>query len=53
MEAKHFYSKSLTRRLTIQAPTPFEAGKQAGIREVVEWIRNHYAGGRWKFPTKE
>ena len=30
---------SMTKRLKVQAPIPFEAGRKAGIMEVVEWIR--------------
>ena len=38
MEAKQpVYSRSLIKRLKIQAPIPFEAGRKAGIREVVEF----------------
>ena len=32
------YSRSVIKRLKVQAPIPFEAGRKAGIREVVEAI---------------
>ena len=40
MDSSEIYSKSVIKRLAIQAPIPFEAGRQAGIREVVEHINN-------------
>lgn len=43
MEAKDtVYSKSVTKRLAVQAPIPFEGGRKAGIREVVEEIDKRY-----------
>ena len=33
------YSRSATKRLQAQAPIPFEAGRMAGIREVVDFMR--------------
>ena len=37
------YSKSVIKRLKIQAPVPFEAGRRAGIREVVAYLKNEIA----------
>ena len=45
MDAKErVYSQSLIKRLKIQSPIPFEAGRKAGIREVVDRYKKDNPG---------
>ena len=59
MEAKQpVYSQSVIKRLKVQVPIPFEAGRRAGIKEVVEWIDKEDAidrmmRERWQAKLKE